>query len=225
MGLSYSKVGQLLGFAKSTLCKWLKQESKVEGSLRGEVVELDGLWTRTQEGREELKVVRDEEGTVFLSFGTWEQVVDQLYEGGLREPVHAVSDGDPAIAGALELVYGVQTPHQLCQFHLLQEYRRNVGKVGWVEAKALLGSRNWEEAQQWAQRLQQVTKGKAGYWCNKALEKGLTYLKTGQVRWRTTSRLERFNRELRRRERMGTWWSPHNLIVLLSHGIPPTSTT
>jgi transposase-like protein len=151
--------------------------------------------------------------------------MEGLYEGGLREPAHVVSDGDPAIAGAIELVYGAQVPHQLCQFHLLQEYRRNLGKVGWAEAKALLGSQNWEEAQQWAQRLQGVTEGKASYWCDKVLEKGLTYLKTGQVQWRTTSHLERFNRELRRRERLGTWWSPHNLIVLLAQGIQLTSTT
>jgi transposase-like protein len=160
-----------------------------------------------------------------LFFGSWEQVVERLYEGGLRGPAHVVSDGDPAIAGAIELVYGIQVPHQLCQFHLLQEYRRKVGKVGWIEAKALIGAQSWQEAQHWAQGLQKATGGKAGYWCDKVLQKGLTYLKTGQVQWRTTSRLERFNRELRRRERLGTWWSPHNLTVLLARGIQLTSTT
>jgi hypothetical protein len=69
LGLSYSKVGQLLGFAMSTLCKWLKQEPPVEGNLKGEVLEADGLWARTREGREELKVARDERGAVFLAFG------------------------------------------------------------------------------------------------------------------------------------------------------------
>jgi hypothetical protein len=111
LDLSYSKVGQLLGFAKSTLCKWLKQEPSVESSLRGEAVELDGLWTQTRAGREELKIARDEQEAVFLSFGGWEQVVEGLYEGGLGEPAHMVSDGDPAIAGAIELVYGAQVPH------------------------------------------------------------------------------------------------------------------
>jgi Transposase, Mutator family len=115
-------VGQLLGFAKSTLCKWLKQEPPVEkGSLAGEVVELDGLWTHTGAGGEALKVARDEGGSVFLSFGGWEQVMEGLYKGGLGEPAHVVSDGDPALAGAIELVYGTETPHQLCQFHLLRE--------------------------------------------------------------------------------------------------------
>lgn len=193
--------------------------------MKGEVVELDGLWTRTREGREELKVARDEGGGVFLSFGRWDEVLEQLHERGLKKPAHMVSDGDPAIAAAIELVYGVRTPHQLCQFHLLQEYWRNLGKVGWSEAKALVGSQSWEEARQWAQRLQGIRGEKAAYWCNKVLQKGLTYLKTGQDQWRTTSRLERFNRELRRRERMGTWWSPHNLTVLLAHGIQLTSTT
>jgi hypothetical protein len=214
-----------LGFAKSTLCKWLKQEPAVEGSLRGEVVELDGLWTRTGAGREELKVARDDRGAVFLSFGEWEQVVEGLYARGLGEPAHMVSDGDPAIAGAIELVYGTQVPHQLCQFHLLQEYRRNLGQVGWAEAKALLHSQDREEAQHWAQRLSKLTGGRAGYWCDKVLKKGLTWLETGQIQWRTTSRLERFNRELRRREWLGTWWSPHNLTVLLAQGIQLTSTT
>ena len=113
---------------------------------------------------------------------------------GLGEPAHVVSDGDPAIAGAIELVYGAQVPHQLCQFHLVREYRRNVGKAGWVEARALPGSQDWIEAPGWAQGLQRVTEGKASYWCDKVLQKGLTYLKTGQVQWRTTPRLERSNR-------------------------------
>jgi hypothetical protein len=126
LDLSYRKVGQPLGFAKSTLCKWLKQEPAVEGSLRGEVVELDGLWTRTGAGREELKVARDDPGAVFLSFGEWEQVVEGLYARGLGEPAHMISDGDPAIAGAIELVYGTQVPHQLCQFHYLREAARPI---------------------------------------------------------------------------------------------------
>ena len=46
--------------------------------------------------------------------------------------------------------------------------------------------------------------GAADYWCEKALSKGLRHLATGQVAHRTTSRLERHNRELRRREQLGT---------------------
>ena len=54
---------------------------------------------------------------------------------------------------------------------------------------------------------------------------GLLYLDTRQERYKTTSRLERLNRELRRREKlnrelrrrekMGTVWSIHNLLALL----------
>ena len=35
------------------------------------------------------------------------------------------------------------------------------------------------------------------------------------IRYRATSLLERFNREIRVRERMGTAWTVHNLLVLL----------
>ena len=51
--------------------------------------------------------------------------------------------------------------------------------------------------------------------CEKALSKGLRHLATGQVAHRTTSRLERHNRELRRREKLGTVWTERNLLVLL----------
>ena len=55
----------------------------------------------------------------------------------------------------------------------------------------------------------------ARYWCEKALSKGLRHLTTGQVRHRTRSRLERHNRELRRREQLGTAWTERNLLALL----------
>ena len=41
------------------------------------------------------------------------------------------------------------------------------------------------------------------------------HLETGCAGRRTTSRLERFHRELSRRGRMGTGWIKHNLLVLL----------
>lgn len=53
------------------------------------------------------------------------------------------------------------------------------------------------------------------YWCRKALDQGLRHLDTGQEQYKTTSRLERLNRELRRREKLGTVWSPYNLPALL----------
>ena len=81
------------------------------------------------------------------------------------------------------------------------------------------------EARIHAERAVCLSEGEAGYWCEKALSKGLAHLVSGQSRYKTTSRLERLNRELRRRERMGTWWSTHNLLVLLQRRGLITSTT
>ena len=50
----------MLGFAKSALCKWLKQEKYKRPDLSGEALELDGIWTRVAGGKLELKVARDE---------------------------------------------------------------------------------------------------------------------------------------------------------------------
>ena len=71
------------------------------------------------------------------------------------------------------------------------------------------------EGRAWARRIMRATEGAARYWCEKALSKGLHHLATGQVAHRTTSRLERHNRELRRREQLGTVWTEHNLLALL----------
>ena len=71
------------------------------------------------------------------------------------------------------------------------------------------------EGVEWARRIMRATAGAAGYWCEKVLSKGLRHLATGQVARRTTSRLERHNRELRRREQLGTVWMEHNLLALL----------
>jgi len=65
-----------------------------------------------------------------------------------------------------------------------------------------------------------ATAGAARYWCEKALSKGLRHLATGQARHRTTSRLERHNRELRRRERLGTVWTEHNLLAFAARAGP-----
>ena len=59
------------------------------------------------------------------------------------------------------------------------------------------------------------TDGGESYWREEALVKGLRHLATGTVAHRTTSRLERHNRELRRREQLGTVWTEHNLLALL----------
>ena len=95
MGLSYAQVGKLFGFAKSTLCKWIRREKLTEASVDGEVLEMDGLWTRTAEGSVEMKVIRDERGNAMATFDSWEVAVNEAYMRGAASPTHIVSDGGP----------------------------------------------------------------------------------------------------------------------------------
>ena len=215
LGLSYAQAGRLVGSVKSTLCRWVRRETLREPELCGQVWELDGMWTRTRSGPREMRVIRDEQGTALGSFRPWAEVMDQAWGRAGHTPAHLVSDDDRAIAAGIELVYGREAPHQLCQFHLLREYRRNVGHQGFRAAKAILWSSSRSEAEEHAREAIIRSGGEALGWCRKALGKGMTHLRTGQERHRTTSRLERQNREYRRRERMGTVWSPHNLLALL----------
>ena len=142
-------------------------------------------------------------------------VIDRARQLGAQRPEHMVSDGNRDIAARIELVYGGDTPHQLCAFHPLREYRRNIGAAGFAAARRLLDAGSLAEGREWARRIMRLTDGVARYWCEKALSKGLRHLATGQARHRTTSRLERHNRELRRREQLGTVWTEHNLLALL----------
>ena len=130
------------------------------------------------------------------AFGSWAEVIDRAWQLGAQ---HLVSDGNGAIAAGIDLVYGGDAPHQLCAFHLLREYRRNIGVAGFAAAR----------------RIMRLTDGAARYWCEKAPSKGLRHLATGQAAHRTTSRLERHNRELRRREQLGAVWTEHNLLAPL----------
>ena len=101
-------------------------------------LELDGLWTRTRTGRTELKVIRNAAaGTALGAFGSWAEVIDRARQLGAQHPEHLVSDGDGAIAAGIELVYGEDAPHQLCAFHLLREYLRNIGTAGVAAAGAV----------------------------------------------------------------------------------------
>ena len=43
LGVSYERIGKTLGFAKSTLRKWLKREQYKRTKMSGEVLELDGV--------------------------------------------------------------------------------------------------------------------------------------------------------------------------------------
>ena len=215
--MSYARAGNWVGCVKSTVGKWLEKAPLATPELPPDgVLEMDGLWTRTSRGRTELKVIRDAAtGTALGAFGSWAEVIDRAWQQGAQHPQHLVSDGDGAIAAGIELVYGGEAPHQLCAFHLLREYRRNIGTAGFAAARRLLDATSLAEGRAWARRIMRATDGTARYWCEKALSKGLRHLATGQVEHRTTSRLERHNRELRRREQLGTVWTERNLLALL----------
>ena len=215
--MSYARAGNWVGCVKSTVGKWLEKAPLAvpELPLHG-TLEMDGIWTRTRSGRAELKVIRAAAaGTALGAFGSWAEVIDRAWQQGAQRPQHLVSDGDGAIAAGIELVYGGEAPHQLRAFHLLREYRRNIGTAGFAAARRLLDAGSLAEGREWARRIMRATDGVARYWCEKALSKGLRHLATGQARHRTTSRLERHNRELRRREQLGTVWTEHNLLALL----------
>ena len=70
-----------------------------------------------------MQVIRDEHGTALGSFQPWAEVIGQAWQQEEQTPVHLVSDDDRAIASGIELVYEREALHQLCQFHLLREYR------------------------------------------------------------------------------------------------------
>ena len=142
-GVSYERVGNMLGFAKSTLCKRLNREKYKRPKLSGEVLELDGVWMRVAGGNAELKVERDERGVALTSAGSWEDALAAAHEQGASEPRHIVSVGDRAIEGAVDMAYGRCAPHQLRQFHLLHECKRNIGKVEFSESKRCLDRIIW----------------------------------------------------------------------------------
>ena len=211
--MSYARAGNWVGCVKSTVCQWLRKAPELppDGTL-----ELDGLWTRTRRGRVEMRVIRAAAaGTALGTFGSWAEVIDRAWQLGVQHPAHLVSDGDGAIASGIELMYGGEAPRQLCVFHLLREYRRNIGAAGFAAARRLLNAGSLAEGREWTRRIMRATAGVAGYWCEKALWQGLRHLATGQVEHRTMSRLERHNRELRRREKLGAVWTEHNLLALL----------
>ena len=179
--------------------------------------ELGGLWTRTRRGRTELKVIRNAAaGTAPGAFGSWAEVIDRAWQLGAQHPAASGQRWDGAIAAGIGLVYGGEARRQLCVFHLLRECRRNIGTAGVAAARRLLDAGSLAEGREWARRIMRATARAAGYWCEKALRKGLRHLATGgQVGHRTRSRLERHNRELRQREKLGTVWAEHNLLAPL----------
>ena len=177
--LSYTQARQWEGSEKSSLCRWVSQKALGRPEMAGKVLELDGLWARNRRGPVELKVIRDDLGIVLGQFGTWKEVIDRAWQAWAEAPVHLVSDGDRAIAHGLKMVYGRLAPHQLCHFHLLQNYRRNIGWEGCEEAEKLLSSRSRQEGVEYAKGIVASTRGRGAYWCRKALNLGLRHLDTG----------------------------------------------
>ena len=79
----------------------------------------------------------------------------------------------------IDLAYGREVPRQLFLFHLLRGYRQNIGMAGFAAARRLLDARSMAEGQEWARRIMSATDGAAGYWCEKALSKGLRHFGDG----------------------------------------------
>ena len=102
LGISYERVGNMLEFAKSMLCKWLNQEQYTRTKLSSEVLGLDGVWMRVADGNVELKVARDERGVALASVGNWEDALMAAHDLGAAVPRHIVSDGSMAI----DMAYG-----------------------------------------------------------------------------------------------------------------------
>ena len=98
------------------------------------------------------------------AFGPWSEVIDLAWQLGAQRPAHLVSDGDGAIAAGIEPVYGGEVPHQLSLLHLLREYRRNIGVVGFAVARRLLDAASLAEGREWARRIMRATDGAAGCW-------------------------------------------------------------
>ena len=112
-----------------------EQEECKHPKLSGEVLELDGVWTRIAGGNVELKVARDERRVALESAGSWKATLVAVRGQSLAAPRHIVRDGDRAIESAIDMAYDRDTPHQLCQFHLLRGYEGNIGSMGSTEGK------------------------------------------------------------------------------------------
>ena len=64
-------------------------------------------------------------------------------------------------------------------------------------------------------RLVRLTAGAAAYWRRKTASQRAALFDDRADQHRTTSRLERYNQELRRQEKLGTVGTEHNLLALL----------
>ena len=89
-------------------------------------------------GNVELKAARDDRGVARACAGSWEDAL-------AAAPRHIVSGGDRTIERAIDVAYDRNAPRQLCQFHLLRGYKRNIGGVGFSEARRCLDRMIWSK--------------------------------------------------------------------------------
>lgn len=98
---------------------------------------------------------------------------------------------------------------------MLRLHSRNGDVIRFAEAKGLLGTIDMDKAPEFARRIVTLTARKGLYWSDKALDKGLAHLRSGEARYRIISLLHRFKREIWAREHMGSMWTIQNPLVLL----------
>ena len=181
-----------------------------------------GLWTDGSGKRQILDwEVADKEEQA-----TWERLVQRLWERGVRVETGLqaiVRDGSEGLEQALDYVYGSSLVQQRCIFHKLRTVSNKCvgldreGKKSFMEqAAAVYQARSAPEA-----RARLVAK--ASHWratqpqavatFEREFEQTIRYYSLeGMVR--TTSRLERTNRELRRKLRqVGCFSSPQGAEV------------
>ena len=212
--MSYHQASGWVGSVKSSLCRWVRRKVLGEPELRGRVLELYGIWTRFLSGPKELKVIRDGLGVVLGHFGSWEEAIDRGWQAGAQDPLHRVSDGDRAIARDCSWYMADGRPASCVTFiscrNIAATWAGKDGKKRRSCCPARVDGRGGLREENCS------GDGRPGsLLVSKGAEPGIAHLDTGQERYKTTSRLERLNRELRRREKLGTVWSPHNLLALL----------
>ena len=130
-------------------------------------------------------------GAALGAFGAWAEVIDLAWQ----LMAHPVSDEDGAIAAGK---HGTSCAYFTCR-----------GSIGGTLGRQVMRRRGCCCTRAVRRK---VGNGRGGL-CARQL--GRRHLTTGQVRHRTMPRLERHNRELRRRENLGTVWTEHNLPALL----------
>jgi putative transposase len=184
-----------------------------------------GFW---EDGRREVldwQLARSEDHT------EWEVLVHRLWERGCqieRGLQLVVRDGSGGLGEALAMVYGSTIREQRCIFHKLQNVstrcrselkgkeKREVRKQLMEQASAIYQAGNANEARnrlaQWCEQWQEQAP-QAVATLERDFEQTLVFyaLSGLALEWiRTTSLLERTNRELRRKFRLAVTFGSHN---------------